>query len=130
MKIKLLALLSVLMLVALAGSAAAQNKPYTPAKGSAERTVILDAIRAERGGANVVYTPRIFLVQNGYAWVVAKAANTTNQYEDEIALLRKSGSTWKWVDAPCVEEACVMSREIRKLQRKYPTAPKAIFKVK
>src|SRR5262245_55165476 len=110
MKKNFVILLSAVLLLFVVQSAFAQSKPYTPARGSAERQAILDAIRAERGDANVVYTPKVFLVQNGYAWVVAKAANTTNQYEDEIALLRKTKGDWKWIDAPCVEEACSMTK--------------------
>jgi hypothetical protein len=74
MKIKLLILLSVVILLGQAESALAQKKPYTPERGSAERKAILDAMRTNRGFPDAVYTPRVFLVQNGYAWVVAHAA--------------------------------------------------------
>jgi hypothetical protein len=129
MKRKLLFLLSVIILGLSVQGALAQADPYTPERGSAERKAILDAMRKNRGDNDIVYTPKVFLVQNGYAWVVASAAGGSNQYEDEIVLIRKVSGKWRFAAAPCVEEACTMSKEIKKIQKKYPKAPKAIFKV-
>jgi len=129
MKKNLFVLFAVMIAALFVQNAFAQAKPYTPAKGSAERKAILDAMRTNRGDTDVVYTPRVFLVQNGYAWVVAGTAVSSNQYEDEIALMRKVGGKWKFADAPCVEEACSMAKEIKKIQKKFPKAPRGIFKV-
>ena len=40
--------------------------PYTPAKGSAERQAILDALR---GDQQVVYQVHYFKVHNGWCWI-------------------------------------------------------------
>lgn len=128
MKNKLLILLSIAMLAAFVQTAAAQSKPYTPEPGSTERKAIFDAMRANREDKDVVFTPMVFLVQNGYAWVIAAASGHANQYESDYALVRKVGGTWKFAAAPCSEEGCDMDKEIKKIQKKFPKAPKAIFK--
>lgn len=129
MRRKLLIVLSIVMLSAFVQTAAAQGQPYTPERGSAERKAIFDAMRVNRADKDVVFTPIVFLVQNGYAWVIAAASGHGNQYENDVALVRKVGGKWKFAASPCTEEDCDTDKEIKKIQKKYPKAPKAIFKL-
>lgn len=93
----------------------AQQTPYTPAKGSAERKAIMDALRipVERElGQRVVFVANTLKAQNGWVFLGGKAQKPNgkpidysrtsyNEYiemgmfdDNLFALLRKSGSSW------------------------------------
>ena len=92
------------------GNIAAQT---TPAKGSAERKAIMDALRANAKNikglsGNIIFTVDKLQVQNGWAFIFAtpQSADGTAltkfqewcEYDQQIvALLRKRGKSWRVV---------------------------------
>lgn len=112
----------------LAQNSFAQSAPYTPAKGSTERTAILDGVRKYREAPNEVYTPTRFKVQNGWAFVSAEDPNEPGV--DTAAfdvLLRKAGKTWRVVDEVNHKEGSDWDAEIKRIRKKFPTSPVGIF---
>ncbi|HOW55048.1 MAG TPA: hypothetical protein PLR60_10385, partial [Syntrophorhabdaceae bacterium] len=96
----LLVLFAVILFLPAMQSVAAAGEPrgqvLTPPPGSAERKLILDALRAEMEKLhhiNAVFVVKYLKVQGGWAWIetLPKSADGANQYEDVSALLRKSG---------------------------------------
>ncbi len=129
----------ILFLPALLSSAPAGEpggQAVTPPQGSAERKLILDALRAEIEKyhyINTVFVVKYLKVQNGWAWIetLPRSADGKNQYEDLSALLRKSGSKWKVAEMACAEEdneECIGSPDYFKLLKKrFPKVPAAIL---
>lgn len=106
----------------------AQSAPYTPARGSSERKAILNAVREYRQAENEVYTPTKFKVQKGWAFVSAEDPNEPGV--DSLAfhvLIRKTGNTWKVVDAVNTTEGSNWDAEIARIRRAFPNSPAGIF---
>ena len=106
----------------------AQNSPYTPAKGTAERKAILDGVRKYRKAPQEIYTPRDFNVQNGWAFV--SAPDPAEPDVDSLGfyfLLKKTGNSWKVVDEVNMTEGSDFAKEIKRIRKKFPKAPTKIF---
>ena len=106
----------------------AQSEPYMPAVGTSERKAILDSVRRYRQAPNEVYTPKKFKVQNGWAFVSAE--DPSEPGVDSLAfhvLIRKTGNTWKVVDAVNTTEGSDWDKEIARIRRAFPKSPAAIF---
>lgn len=124
--------LSVVFLLAFiacgAASAFSQTKPYTPEKGSTERKAILNAVRKYRKAPTEVYSPTVFNVSNGWAYVAAEDPNEPGI--DTMAfdvVLRKTAGKWKVVDRVSHLEGTNYLREITRIRRKFPSMPRAIL---
>lgn len=111
----------------------------TPAKGSAERTAILDALRGvvkKMSDLDVIFVVTHLKVKNNWAWVVAEpqSRNGTQHYETMTGLLQKKNGRWVYLEGPpeavtCDEDPdCADSaRYFRKLAKKYPGLSADIF---
>ncbi|HVG45048.1 MAG TPA: hypothetical protein VM890_09975 [Longimicrobium sp.] len=80
------------------------DSAYTPARGSAERKAILDAMRAHRrrfDAQPVIFVVGRLRVQRGWAWlsVAPQSPDGRSRYEDENALLRRRAGRWEVVEA-------------------------------
>jgi hypothetical protein len=128
-KNSLIIFFGLLFILQFSQSVSAQSKPYTPAKGSAERKAIMKGLK-QKFGANLVFTPTVLKVQNGWAWVItdASSADGSQQLESVAALLQKKSGSWKVVAVPCLEEDCGLDAEIKKIRKQFPKAPAGIFK--
>ena len=105
-----------------------QSAPYTPATGSKERKAILDGVRKYRKAPTELYTPTKFKVQNGCALVSAE--DPSEPGVDSLAftlLLRKTGNTWRVVDSVGGDEGFDWNAEIKRIKKKFPRCPAAIF---
>lgn len=117
-----------LLIVAGHSNVAAQGGAYTPEKGSAERKAILDAVRKYRKAPSEVYSPTHFKVQNGYAFIHAEDPDEPGV--DTMAfyyLLRRSKGKWKVVDEVNMTEGSDYGKEIKRIRKRFPRAPAAIF---
>jgi hypothetical protein len=110
MKITKFVLLPIALFILFAGNTTAQT---TPAKGSAERKAIMDALRANAKNikglsGKIIFTVSRLQVQNGWAFIVAtpqsadgKSLTTFQSWceydQDVIALLKKRGNSWRVV---------------------------------
>jgi hypothetical protein len=106
----------------------AQSEPYMPAVGTSERKAILDSVRRYRQAPNEVYTPKKFKVQNGWAFVSAE--DPSEPGVDSLAfhvLIRKTGNTWKVVDAVNTAEGSDWDKEIARIRKAFPKSPAGIF---
>lgn len=138
-KAPLIFMAAVLFLIALQSVTMAtesRGPAVTPPPGSAERKLILDALRAEiekYHHINAVFVVKYLKVQNGWAWIetLPKSPDGMNQYEDVSALLQKSGAKWKVAEIACAEEdneECLGSPGYFKLLKKrFPRMPAAIL---
>lgn len=109
--------------------ALAEQSPYTPKPGTAERKAIADAMRAKGDDHNRVFVVRYLMVQDGWAWIVAdpRSPDGRNHYETESALLHQDGKGWKVVDQPCGEADCDAATELARIKKTFPDAPARIF---
>jgi hypothetical protein len=107
----------------------ARSGVYTPAKGSAERKAIMDAMRAKGDDQDRIFVVRRLKISGNWAWLDCdpQSRDGSNHYEPESALLRKSGGKWKVVDQPCGEGDCDFDSEISRIRGENPQAPNAIF---
>ncbi|HSU16294.1 hypothetical protein [Longimicrobium sp.] len=147
MKILSVAALAVLLA---AGSATADAAPrvrasavqadsaHTPARGSAERAAIMDALRAHRrrfDARPVIFVVNHLRVQRGWAWaaVAPQSPDGRSRYEEESALLRLRAGRWQVVELmPAFgeregtpdEEDCAWFQHLR---RRLPAVPAAIL---
>jgi len=138
------------LVVVLSGSGAVHAAPplrvrapqadsaYTPARGSAERAAILDAMRAHRrrfDPQRVIFVVSHLRVQRGWAWasVLPQSPDGRSRYEDESALLRRRAGRWEVVETmPAAgeregtptEEDCAWFRQLR---RRFPALPPAVL---
>ena len=119
---------------------------YVPAKGSAEREAIFDAVRAyclKRFKKRTNIKVETIKVENGWAGVsgpVTDANDKNGSALISVAILRRSGSTWAVVGTDAgMEEARNEPRkrgsedssrpqldEWKRLEREYPDAPESI----
>jgi hypothetical protein len=114
------------------------DSAYTPARGSAERKGIMDAMRAHRRQFDpqpVIFVAGYLRVQRGWAWISVRpqSPDGRSQFEDESALLRRSGGRWRVVEAMTaageregtpLEDDCAWFQQLR---RRFPAAPRAIL---
>lgn len=120
-------------------SASKSSAAYTPAKGSAERTAILDALRVvvkKMSDLDVIFVVSHLKLKNNWAWVVAEpqSRDGTQHYETMTGLLQKKNGRWIFVEGPpepvlCDEdpECADTARYFRKLAKKYPSLSMDIF---
>jgi hypothetical protein len=118
--------------------AAQADSAYTPARGSAERKAIMDAMRAHRRQFDpqpVIFVAGYLRVQRGWAWISVRpqSPDGRSRFEDESALLRRSGGRWRVVEAMTaageregtpLEDDCAWFQQLR---RRFPAAPRAIL---
>ncbi len=125
-----------LALQSVTAAAEPRGPATTPPPGSAERKLILDALRVEiekMHHINAVFVVKYLKVLNGWAWIetLPRSPDGTNRYEDVSALLRKSGTKWKVAEIACAEEEneeCLGSPGYFKLLKKrFPAIPAAIL---
>ncbi|RJQ50739.1 MAG: hypothetical protein C4521_13355 [Actinobacteria bacterium] len=126
-----------------AGSDSSNSRPssssgssalHTPAKGSAERQAILDAVRAKINWSKLFKVQKLN-VKGDWAYAILQQhdpADPSNSYESFSALLNKVGGAWKclWAvggsDGVSIEEQTGLTIP-KYLQKKYPDAPAEIF---
>ena len=111
--------------------------PHTPAKGSSERTVIMNSLRRVLGSGRhkAIITPRAFYVERGWAYVTgnfdyAGAAPLEPQFTEGpgsnfSALLHKEGGRWR-IKRRIYNGDVVLPEFVRD----FPQAPPAIFQDK
>lgn len=118
--------------------AAQTGSPHTPARGSAERMAIMDAMRAHRrqfDSQAVIFVVSYLRVQNGWAWltVAPQSPDGRQHYEEESALLRLRSGQWRVVEEmPAFgeregtpdEEDCAWFAHLR---RRFPGLPVAVL---
>jgi hypothetical protein len=118
--------------------AAQADSAYTPARGSAERQAIMDAMRAHRRRFDprpVTFVVGRLRVQRGWAWLAVQpqSPDGRSRYEGEEALLRRRSGRWTVAEVmPAVgeregtalEEDCAWFQDLR---RRFPSLPAAIL---
>lgn len=109
---------------------------YIPAKGTAERQDILDALRAEVNkmiNMEVVFVVVYLQVYDGWAWIDAlpQSIDGTIRLEDVLALVHNTNGNWEVVEIPCVEEEnddCITSESYYdRLIERFPDLPECIL---
>lgn len=130
-------LVAAILIVAIStGLRAGTHLPHTPARGSAERKAILDALREEVQRLHhirVIFVVPYMKVQQGWAWVHVRpqSPDGKNRYEDILALIHKGDNRWKVVEMPSMEEDNLdyvgSSAYFKSLKKKFPGVPTAIF---
>ncbi len=110
---------------------------HTPPRGSAERSAILDAMRAKHPDlGDIVYVVSYLKVNNGWAWLEAagQSRDGRNHYEPEQALLHRVGGHWKVLEMRPGGEDCLSDptcandqKYFRKLKARHPSVPTNIF---
>jgi len=112
------------------------DSAYTPARGSAERKAILDAMRAHRrrfDAQPVIFVVGHLRVQRGWAWlsVAPQSPDGRSKYEDESALLRRRAGRWEVVETmPAageregtpLEDDCAWFQRLRRRLTSVPVA--------
>jgi hypothetical protein len=129
MKRILLITLAIVSVGLAVGSVQAQSGVYTPAVGSPQRKTILDGVRKFRNAPNEVYTPRVFRVAGGWAYVAAP--DPSDPGVDTLAfdlVLRKSGGTWKVVDQISHVEGTDYASEVQRIRRKFRSLPRSLLR--
>ena len=118
--------------------AAQADSAHTPARGSAERKAILDAMRAHRrrfDSRPVTFVVSHLRVQRGWAWlsVQPQSFDGRSRYEGEDALLRRRSGRWTVVEVmpaageregTALEEDCAWFQDLR---RRFPSLPPAVL---
>ena len=115
----------------------AVNRPptthaYTPPKGSAERTAILQATHealAKQGLKNAVLVVPYLKVNGGWAWIQVnpQSADGTQHYESQSGLLQEKAKRWALLEWMPAEEGTDAKKYFKDLKAKYPSAPADIF---
>jgi hypothetical protein len=114
------------------------DSAYTPARGSAERQAIMDALRAHRrrfDPRRVIFVVTYLRVQRGWAWasVLPQSPDGRSHYEDESALLRRRAGRWEVVETmpaageregTATGEDCAWFQQLR---RRFPALPIAFL---
>ena len=112
------------------------DSAYTPARGSAERKAILDAMRAHRrrfDAQPVIFVVGHLRVQRGWAWlsVAPQSPDGRSKYEDESALLRRRAGRWEVVETMSaageregtpLEDDCAWFQRLRRRLNAVPAA--------
>lgn len=121
-----------------AAAAIQADSAHTPARGSAERRAIMDALRANRrrfDAQPVIFVVNYLRVQRGWAWttVAPQSPDGRSRYEEESALLRLRAGRWEVVESmpafgeregTADEEDCAWFQHLR---RRRPAIPMAIL---
>ncbi len=111
------------------------SEPYTPQKGTAERTAIMDALRAEvkkYHNIDVLFVVRTLKLKDGWAWTITAPTSKdgANHYEDIVALLHEENGTWSVAELVCMEvetPGCIDDPNfLNGLQERFPGVPKEI----
>ena len=124
----LIVLFTVLVFLLTVQNIFAQTAPYTPEKGTVERKAILDGVRKYRKAPNEIYTPTEFKVQSGWAYISAEDPNEPGVDTAAFSvILHKTGKSWKVVDEVRNVEGSDFSKEIKRIRKKFPSAPIGIF---
>ncbi len=103
-----------LALALLIGSICGASPPwYEPAKGSAERAQIMDALRAHLATYDATNSDLIFVVKElcvspvaGWLAVEPQSRNGKNRLEPVAASLKRGKSAWRVDAIACGEEDC------------------------
>lgn len=128
----------IVMFLVLISSLMFANDTYTPAKGSVERTSIMNALRAEVKSyhkIDVIFKVEYLIVKNGWAWIETSpmSKDGKNNYEDIIAILHKKKGIWKVEELVCTEletEGCLHDPDyFKKLNKKFPNIPMEIVPI-
>ncbi len=113
----------------------------TPAIGSAERKAMLDVVRTfvrRMSDLDVVFAVGHIKSGCGWGWIEAdpRSADGTQHYEQVQVLLARRNGHWKYIESPpewseCeIDPDCIdRTRYFRKLAKKHPRLPPAIFPV-
>jgi hypothetical protein len=116
-------------------AATAFAAPHTPAKGSSERTALMNSLRRVLGSGKhkPIITPYHFKVERGWAYISGgfayeKGAPLEPQWQEGSgtnfsALLQKQGKSWKVRRR--LYHGDVVAPDF---MRDFPTAPRAIFR--
>lgn len=128
---------SVLLLVLppISLAAGSQEAAVTPPKGSAERKLILDALRSQlrQDEIEIVFVVRHLKVKDGWAWVHAlpQSPDGASRFEDVSALLKKGGAGWDVVELPSGEEGDTEGLDspdyFLNLKKRFPNLPPEIL---
>jgi hypothetical protein len=119
-------------------AAAQSDSAHTPARGSAERKAIMDALRAHRrrfDARPVVFVVNYLRVRRGWAWttVAPQSPDGRSRFEEESSLLRQRAGRWEVVvtmpafgerEGTADEEDCAWFAHLR---RRFPAVPAAIL---
>ncbi len=137
---KLLFVLALFWSAVLAASpVSSATQTETPAKGSAERKAILDAVRTmvkKMSELDVIFVVRHLKVNKKWAWVEVdpRSADNAQHYEAVSGLLAKKNGHWEYIEGPPEWPVCEVdpdcadtSRYFKKLARKYPSVSPDIF---
>ncbi|HET7228438.1 MAG TPA: hypothetical protein VFJ16_00415 [Longimicrobium sp.] len=127
-----------LIFVAAPATGASQRAPYSPARGSVERQMIIEAFRVPVSRAvrrTVIFNEVRLKVQNGWAfiWAVPRSPDgqqvldlddpdCVNCTDNVVGLLRWQGSRWIVLQYELAPGELPYNWE-----RRYPGAPRAIF---
>ena len=117
------------------------DEPHTPAKGSAERKAIMDAIRptykGEGSDGQIVFLVNYLKVHNGWAWADVTPLGSDNKpvAEGGPAFLHYENQVWKAIDLSTIPEdpkdplgpEDASPGFIRNLRKMYPGVPLDIF---
>jgi hypothetical protein len=120
------------------GAAAQSDSAHTPARGSAERKAIMDALRAHRRQFDahpVIFVVNYLRVQRGWAWVAVapQSPDGRSRFEEESSLLRLRAGRWQVVETmpafgeregTADEEDCAWFAHLR---RRFTAIPVAIL---
>ena len=136
----LLLLVTCLWLSSYECAAQDQNALHTPAKGSAERKAIMDALRDEYlkgSGQRVIFEVNHLKVHQGWAWADVTPLDNRGKPVGEGGpnLLHYEKGAWVIADLSGVEEdpndplgpMDPTPRYIKNLQKKFPGVPADIF---
>jgi hypothetical protein len=101
MKIKFIFILAIILTALTAANA--QGKVHSPAKGSAERAAILEALR---GGDALKFQVHYLKVHNGWAWIDTTPLDTSGRpvAEGGPNLLHFESGKWMIIDLSTVPE--------------------------
>jgi hypothetical protein len=113
---------------------------HTPAKGSPERTAILDVLREEYKsgqGIHVIFQVNHLKVHDGWAWVTCTPLDDSGKPVGELwpSLLHYEKDKWVIKDLVAIAEALndpvgpmePSRKYLNEVQKKYPGVPADIF---
>lgn len=116
------------------GRTAAEDKVHTPEKGSAERKVLLDGVRAAYAQQDPAKPPVIFQVpflkvHGDWAWirVAPQSKDGAQKYEPQAGLFRRQGGKWIFVTWEPAEEGTDSAAFFAELKAKHPDLPADIL---
>ena len=90
---------------------------------------MMDALRKSGEIHDRVFIARQLSVENGWAWWVVDPQSHagTRHYETESALMQQHGRDWSFVDQPCIDGTCDVTKEVARIRAAHLQAPGAIF---